>query len=266
MEEKFSLEFYEGNDISYNLGVVSAVVNPPEKHICKKGDKKFARFFYTMYGKTIFNRDTKDELIAQKGDIVYIPNDIEYFSEWIIGQKGEYISVKFLTADLHFKMPERICTVINDKSGAYLDLFKSAKKVWTAGRPGYKIETLSILYKIIYNLYCEIVNKEIKSTYHSIYDGILYLENHYMEDVTVLQLAQMCNMSEGNFRKHFKKYSDMSPVSYRNYLRMKKACDLLKTGEYNVTEVSNMVNIYDNCYFHKLFKKYFNATPKSFIP
>ena len=95
--------------------------------------------------------------------------------------------------------------------------------------------------------------------------GILYLENNYLQDVTVSELAKMCNTSESNFRRLFKKYKKMSPVTYKNYLKIKKSCDLLRSGEYSIAEAADAVNIPDICYFYKLFIRFMNVTPKSFI-
>ncbi|UKI38466.1 MAG: AraC family transcriptional regulator [Clostridiales bacterium] len=44
-----------------------------------------------------------------------------------------------------------------------------------------------------------------------------------MQDISVGDLAKMCSTSEGNFRRLFKKYKNMSPITYRNYLRIKKS-------------------------------------------
>ena len=76
----------------------------------------------------------------------------------------------------------------------------------------------------------------------------------------------MCNLSESSFRRHFKEYKKMSPITYRNYLRIKKAKELIESGEYNVTEAAMNVKLPDICYFHKLFKKFYNTTPGKFIP
>ena len=91
------------------------------------------------------------------------------------------------------------------------------------------------------------------------------MENNYLSDCTAHELAEMCNTSEGNFRRLFRKYKNMSPVAYRNYLRIQKACDLLSGGEYSIAEAAAAVNIPDVCYFYKLFTKFMNVTPKAFI-
>ena len=94
---------------------------------------------------------------------------------------------------------------------------------------------------------------------------MLYLENHYLEDITTKKLADMCNTSESSFRRYFKKEKNMSPITYRNHLRIKKAYELIMSGEYNVSEVAAIVNIPDICYFNKLFKRTYNISPGSLL-
>lgn len=267
MSENFNITFSENPNISpFHFGVFHSVVSSPDVYVCKQNDLPFSRFFYVVKGEIIFNKGTDDELHAEAGSIVYLPNNISYVSEWNYDEEVEHIALHFVIDELYIKLPNKICVAIYDKDKSYLEMFNKVLNIWETGAPGYKIEILSELYKIIYCMFKDTTYRNIKSDYRNIYKGILYLENHYMEDVTVYELAQMCHMSEGNFRRYFKNYTDMSPVTYRNYLRIKKARDLLRTGEYNVTEAAQMVNIYDNCYFHKLFKQFFNATPKNFIP
>ena len=104
----------------------------------------------------------------------------------------------------------------------------------------------------------------IKTQYKSIADGIMYIENNYLEDTSVGELAAMCHVSESGFRKLFKEYSDHSPVQYRNILRIQKAQELLRSGEYTVSTAAEAVGITDVYYFSKMFKKVTGKTPKSF--
>ena len=54
----------------------------------------------------------------------------------------------------------------------------------------------------------------------------------------------------------------MSPVEYRNRLRINRATELLKTGEYTVGEAAESVGIRDIKYFSKLFKRYAGVNPR----
>ena len=86
-----------------------------------------------------------------------------------------------------------------------------------------------------------------------------------MEKPDIDNLAKMCYISPATFRRKFKKTTGMSPVEYRNMLKIKKAADLLKTGEFSVSEVSKAVGIDDIYYFSKMFKKYTGKTATNYV-
>ena len=266
MSNDFFIKISEESEaLCYNFGVFSSKVQTPNTFVCSKHDKPYSRFFYVVNGLIIFNKGSKKELQAPAGSLVYLPNDITYKSEWPAGVPGEYITINFQISDRFLHLPDRICIATVDKNEYYLKMFKNAYKIWMQGSLGYKLEVLSELYKILYSLDNDILRKQTKQKHQLIYKGIIFLENNYLHDVTVCELAKICNTSEGNFRRLFKKYKNMSPITYRNYLRIKKACDLLNSGEYSISEVAEAVNIPDVCYFYKLFSKFMNTTPKSFI-
>lgn len=252
-------------EIDVRFGVYHGKAVASSKSVCNLNDKKFSRFFYVLGGEIIFNKNTKDELRAPAGTIVYLPNDITYFAEWT-EEEGEYISINFILEEFYVKLSDKLCIAAIDSNKAYFKSFNDALNIWNSGLPGYKLELLSEIYKILHNLFLELTYTQIKSNYKAIYKGIIYLENHYLEDITIKQLADMCNMSENNFRRYFKKYKNMSPVTYRNYLRIQKSKELIQTGEYNISEAAEAVNITDICYYHKLFKKFYNTTPGEFKP
>lgn len=267
MKNDFDI-YLENSDIQSNFifGVFSGTVNPPATCNCKKNDRKFSRFFYVVQGEIIFNKNSADMICASKGSIIYLPNNITYKSEWSKEQNGKFISVNFILNEFYVKLPDKICIAAFDTDGIYLDIFTHAYDVWLKGAPGYKLEILSEIYRILYSLFVDLTYRRIKSKHRAIYKGILYIENHYLEEIQTAELAAMCHTSETNFRRLFKEYKKMSPITYKNYLKVKKASELLRTGEYTVTEAANSVNIPDICYFYKLFKKFFDTTPKTFIP
>ena len=108
-------------------------------------------------------------------------------------------------------------------------------------------------------------NKYRRKFLYAIYEGISYLEKNYTKEITTEQLAVLCNMSESNFRRLFHRYSTLSPITYRNFLRMKHAREMLETGLYTVSEAAAIVNITDPFYFNKMFKKYFGTAPSNVI-
>jgi transcriptional regulator GlxA family with amidase domain len=58
----------------------------------------------------------------------------------------------------------------------------------------------------------------------------------------------------------------MSPIKYRNMLRLNKALEILKSGEYSVIETAMIVGFDDPAYFSRIFKDQFGNSPSYFIP
>lgn len=108
------------------------------------------------------------------------------------------------------------------------------------------------------------MNDTLKSKYHTISNGITYLEKHFIENTEISYLAEMCNMSIAYFRRLFKDYCGHSPVRYRNILRIKKAAELMTYGEHNVQSAADAVNIHDVYYFSKPFKKITGMSPAGY--
>lgn len=57
----------------------------------------------------------------------------------------------------------------------------------------------------------------------------------------------------------------MSPIEYKRDVTLQQAANLLRTGKYNVKEVSFMVGFTDTKYFSKCFKEKYNLTPSAYI-
>ena len=122
------------------------------------------------------------------------------------------------------------------------------------------LERISLALKLC----CEIAREQTRGAasgaYGRIYAGIVYLEAHYTENFTIDELANMCAMSATCFRKLFFTCKSMSPVDYRNSLRIRRATELLREGM-SVTRAAEAVGINDLKYFSKLFKRFTGLSP-----
>ena len=58
----------------------------------------------------------------------------------------------------------------------------------------------------------------------------------------------------------------MSPLKYKNHLKMQSAREMLKSGYHTVYEVSESVNCTDISHFNKLYKAEFGVNPSEDIP
>ncbi len=239
------------------------------KHfICLPGQKNEERLFYIAGGRfTITSRD--ETLTAEPGSILYLPGGIDYVSDWEDLEHAEYYSVQFFLFD---RSNRRICLgsgiekLIDGGRPNILSDYKALFTCWTSGSQEDRYKCLSLFWQLIYDLKVLIRKDDLKSRFRCIYKGIIYLEENYAKDVTVDELARICALSTGTFRRIFKQYKSVSPVRYRNLLRMRRAKELLESGEYTVNEAGKAVGCCDPYYFSKMFKAEYGRNPSEFIP
>ena len=84
-------------------------------------------------------------------------------------------------------------------------------------------------------------------------------------EISIDSLASDLNLSRSSFQRKIKGLTGLSPVEFIRLIRLKKAAELLSTGNYRINEVSYMVGFNKPSYFSSLFKKQFGVLPKDFI-
>lgn len=97
--------------------------------------------------------------------------------------------------------------------------------------------------------------------YTSIAPALKMLEEDSMREIFVKGLADVCYLSDGGFRRIFKKYSGKSPLAYRIDVKLGIAKSMLENTDMTVFDVSQMLGFDDTAYFCKLFKKKLVTTP-----
>ena len=87
------------------------------------------------------------------------------------------------------------------------------------------------------------------------------IQHHLYEDLSVEELAFLCNMSISSFKRKFKNTYGTSPKRYINTKRLEKAQHLLSTSELSVGEICFECGYNDLSYFSKTFKRQFGKLP-----
>jgi signal transduction histidine kinase/DNA-binding response OmpR family regulator len=83
-------------------------------------------------------------------------------------------------------------------------------------------------------------------------------------DFNVDTLASLLKMGRTKFYGKMKEFTGMSPNSYLQNERLKRAAELLIEGDLNVTEVSYKVGFQSPTYFYKCFKEKYGVPPSKF--
>ena len=103
----------------------------------------------------------------------------------------------------------------------------------------------------------EVTTKNIKAI-------IDYINENYMNNITIDELAETVNLSKHYFMRFFKRYMGMTCIEYINDYRLNIASNLLLTTRVQITEVAASIGITNLSYFNRIFKKKFHMTPKEY--
>ncbi len=259
------------DDLAYTAVERLAVVNlriestsVVKNHTFKMESAPIERFVYITKGSVCFSFEN-GELCAGERDMIYLPRNTAYSSKWF--EEADFVVVDLSLCDTDGKeisFGKEPSILFRDKYCVYEGLLKELSDKSSEKDPFNWLERTSLCLKLLCEMARDTKKVELDGKYIRIKKAITYLESNFSEDFMVEDLAKMCYLSLAAFRRLFFESKGMSPVDYRNTLRIRKAAELLKTGKYSVSEVSEKVGINDIKYFGKLFNRYIGVTPGSF--
>lgn len=93
-----------------------------------------------------------------------------------------------------------------------------------------------------------------------------FIDEHLEDpDLGVQMLAKEYSMSAPVLYKKLQALTGSTIHEFIKIQKLHKACQLLKGGTYNITEIAYMVGYSDRKYFSKEFKKYFGVNPTEYL-
>lgn len=139
---------------------------------------------------------------------------------------------------------------------------------FTYAQQALKMQARDFLLKpVMYSQFCETMERVIGYRYsdNPAFNGLLeYINNHYMDEMTLADCTKIMAMSESNVARFFKKYMNCTFTAYLNDVRMNEACKLMEKGV-AIKEAAAEVGYNNLNYFYRIFKNKYNMTPKDYI-
>jgi YesN/AraC family two-component response regulator len=83
-------------------------------------------------------------------------------------------------------------------------------------------------------------------------------------ELTVDDLVSEMAYGRTVFFNKLKGLTGLAPIEFVRQVRIKRAAQLLKSGQYNISQITYMVGMSDSRYFSKCFKKVYGVTPSEF--
>ena len=241
-----------------NLSAVSVIRQKDYRHSYKNGRTKHG-FVYTVRGSTRndFSDGEVDVIESTEGELLFIPKGTSYISTYL----EDDTELKVIHFDLlSGGLPEYLSKPVKldlPEARELMAKFFVPMKNTSANHPIYY---LSVFYDLLWRL--EKQHTKIPTKYKRLKPALKDIAEHYEKNRPISDYAALCDMSEVNFRRLFRKYTGMPPIEYRNDVRLNNAKSKLQSGEYNVCETAELCGFSNLSFFIRLYKKKFGHTPK----
>ncbi|RIX59774.1 helix-turn-helix domain-containing protein [Paenibacillus nanensis] len=95
-------------------------------------------------------------------------------------------------------------------------------------------------------------------------NAVSYIEDHYLEPLTLEEIAARSNISVRHLNRIFQSYYQTTPISYLQRLRLERARMLLRQSGLPITKISYECGFNDSNYFTRKFSKTYGLSPKAF--
>ena len=248
------------------------------KYIWKAYEESFQALDYSFFaGKNeiIEYKNIKNLSLKTNLNHEYIELKYYFFKNLILGNKNEiqenFMSIlnfcindfldketiKFLITNFIFEIVDYTNKLKLKREDIYTKAIDVNSKILRA----YSIASIKdISYEFLINLLKDIEKYKTKNDF-ILDNSINFLEKYYYKDLSLTELANVCNMSDSYFSRKFKERFNINFSTYLLNIRLEKAKDLLKEKNLNIENISEMVGFKDTSYFSKSFKQKYGIAP-----
>lgn len=209
-------------------------------------------------GETVYTVDGK-KYVSNANNIFILPKGSSY--EWMCTEAGHFADIEFecdITYDKLLRFNVKSCEKL-------LNMFREIEYKQLIKKPMYEIESIRDCYSIILKLISSSEKKySTNAKQKKILPAVEYIAKHYNERLTNETLAGVCGLSTVYFRKLFTDIFGISPMTYIQGIRIKKAKEMLRSDFGSISDVAQSLgytSIYD---FSRAFKKHTGMAPMKY--
>ena len=223
---------------------------------------------YIWDGEVCFEQNGKSDVVAGNGDLLYIPKGHRY--------KMQFAKSNTTFVIINFEMFTKnegdvvllpdIAILGNDENDhRFAAVMAKLEIISSSLNPVSELRKKELVFRLLSIIYTDSLPMlSAKQKYPQILPGVLMLKQSYLENIPVTEFAKLCHISISSFRSLFRKQYGMSPINYRNRLRIDRAKTLLSEGSCTVAEAAYASGFDNIGYFCRSFKKITGKTPGEF--
>ncbi len=224
------------------------------------------------------------------GDIVVVPRNIPHTTYSTKGTESRWSYIYFDPAELLGSMlpstwktldlslstfPAHRFIMHKEEYPQIYQLVLSIISELEEKRPSYQISSKGLFLALFIELYriqaMEGKGKAMTASDESGPDNSLviapaldYIEENYMQQFSIDLLADLCHWSPTHFRRVFHDIMGTSPLDFINNTRIMKSCNLLRSTEESILDISEQVGFHSVSSFNRYFIKVMQMSPREY--
>ena len=150
-----------------------------------------------------------------------------------------------------------------DERGTLRELFEMTYAEFTTNRP-YAADLISVYLQAIFLQARQQFSEPSREASSLVERCLGYIHENYAQDFDIEALAATVSVSPSYLFRLFKKKVRLTPMHYRNVVRIDKAKLLLADRSLTVDAIAERVGFYDPKYFARVFKDLAGMSPSAY--
>jgi len=224
-----------------------------------KHSHPFFELMFFLEGRA--NIDAGSESVDVLGfDVVIYPPGLQHAEHLDLRQRQEVICLWADTGPTQ-RFPHAIKMM--DEHGTLRSLFEMVYAEFTAKRP-CSAELISCYLQAIFLQVRQHFSEPPREATSLVERSLGYIHEHYARDFEIDELASQVAVSPSYLFRLFKKKMQVTPMHYRNLVRIDKAKLLLADQQLTVDAVAERVGFDDPKYFARVFRDLTGCTPSAY--
>lgn len=226
-----------------------------------------------------------DRFVFKEGDVIILQPDVlhavhrssdfvlydtlVFSAEMLTGAGGDRSSLELFLPLTDGSL--RIDTRITESHCRYEELAACVREIFKNAKENTALNDV-ILKSALLRFFAMLVESEsvhsadCKAAAKSelIRPALEFINGHFMESITIEELATISHLSRSYFMSCFKNTAGVGAIEYINQIRIKAVCELLRTDTRTISEIAFGCGFTNLANFNRQFKRQVGTSPKEY--
>ena len=230
------------------------------------GGSRHSSFIYVVEGNLTINSGV-DKLYLSNGDLFYIPEGVRYTAVWEGNPHVEYYNLNVMSNSYDSSLSSGGFALQRIEQLSKPETYDTVKQIFSLMQTEErvkKIEALGLYYAFYAKAFPLLMEAMPQKYSPVLIKAIEYIEHSYAENFSITELASACFVSESRLHHIFTEKLGITPIKYRNQIRIERAAKDLRSTSLPIEEISSNHGFNSTTYFRETFKEYSGLTPTEY--